>query len=347
MDIPSAVTGRQVALDNTQDPLLFFQRARTELLAAVEKGRQRRDECAVTVKRIWESVQNMSSEDASLSATVQEWQQSIKSALPKGEIDNQMRLAKQYLRRLDNAQKRILDAWGLTPNELHRVGSFFPSNLSQTMWRGLAEISGIATLEEAKPLLVQSMHDRLNAGDHGHGWRGERWLLPQDLKATKKDLEKKKVSQAAIKTGTLQDFDTPSITETLEEQNCNAGDSVEIGHATTRAKRRKRNHASDRAFDGRSVASRPTTRSSTNAKGRPDTHNQYTQKCPMKNAQVPLKAVRCSPSSTNLAGIEQGPRAGVFMNAARHKRKGIQHTERDYKSVNEAAEDSTSLNEVS
>ena len=52
----------------------------------------------------------MSSQDASLSAIVQEWQQSIRSALPKGEIDNQMRLAKQYLKRLDNAQKRILDA---------------------------------------------------------------------------------------------------------------------------------------------------------------------------------------------------------------------------------------------
>ena len=213
------------------------------------------------------------------------------------------------------------------------------------MWRRLAEISGIATLEEAKPLLVQNMHDRLNAEDHGHGWRGERWLLPQDLKATKKDLEKKKVSQAAIKTVTPQDFDMPSITETLEEQNRNAGDSVDIGHATTRAKRRKRNHDPDRAFGGRSVASRPTTRSSMNAKGRPDTCNQYTQKSPMKNVQVPLKAVRISPSSTNLAGMEQRPRAGDYMNAARHRR-GVQHTERDYKSVNEAVEDPTSLNEV-
>ena len=72
MDIPSAMTCRQVTLDNTQDPMRFFQRARTELLAAVEKSQQWRDECAVTVKRIWESVQNLSTQDASLSARAQE-----------------------------------------------------------------------------------------------------------------------------------------------------------------------------------------------------------------------------------------------------------------------------------
>ena len=172
------MTCRNVNIDNTQDPMLFFQRARTELLAAVEKSQQWRDECAVTVKRIWESVQNLSTQDALLSARAQEWQQSVRSALLKGEINNQLRLAQQYLKRLGNAQKRIFDAWGLTPNELLKVESFFPLTLSQTIWRGLAEISETATLKEAKTLLVQKMHDRLNAEDHGHGWRADRWLLP-------------------------------------------------------------------------------------------------------------------------------------------------------------------------
>ncbi len=358
MDIPNAVTCRQIALDSTEDPTLIFQRAQTELLAAVEKSQQWRDECAVTVARIWESVQNLSSRDASLSARVQEWQQSIRSALPKGEIDNQLRLAQQYLKRLDNAQKRILDAWGLTPNELLKVGSFFPLNLSQTMWRGLAEISETVTLEEAKTLLVQKMHDRLNAEDHGHGWRADRWLLPQDLKATKKDIEKKKVSRAAIQTETPQDFDIPLITENLEEQNRNAGDGLDFGHVTTRAKRRKRNHNPDRAFDGRHVASRSTTKSNLDATGHPDTSNQYAQQFPIKNAQGPLEAVRYSPSLVNLAGMElvrhsdsvQGPGTGDYMNAVRHhEREGMQYTERDYINVvsfNKTVENSASLNEV-
>nr|AUW31015.1 hypothetical protein [Cladonia uncialis subsp. uncialis] len=258
--MPASVTCRQITLNSIEDPTLLFQRARTELLAAVKKSQQWRDECAVTVTRIWESVQNMSYQDASLSPRVQEWQQNIISALPKGEIDNQLRLAKQYLQRLDSAQKRILDAWGLTPNELLTVGSYFPSSLSQTMWRGLAEISETVTLEEAKTLLVQKMHDRLNAEHHGHGWRADRWLLPQDLKATKKDLEKNKVSRAAIERQTPQDFDIPSITENLK-QNRNTGDGLDFRHDLTRAKRRKRNHDPDRAFDGRLVASRSTTKS--------------------------------------------------------------------------------------
>ena len=169
MNLPSAMTCRQVALNNTQDPILFFQRARTELLTAVEKSRQWRDDCAVSVKRIWESGQDPSSQVTSLPARVQEWQQSVRSALPKGEIDNQLRLAQQYLRRLNNAQKRILDSWGLTPDEFLKVGNFFPSTLSHTMSRALAEISGMARLEDAKKLFVQKMHDRLNAEDHGHG----------------------------------------------------------------------------------------------------------------------------------------------------------------------------------
>ena len=362
MDIPSAVTCRQIGPDSLKDPNLFFQRARTELLAAVEKSQQWRDECSVTVARIWESVQDLNYQDASLSARVQEWQQSIRSALPKGEINNQLRLAKEYLKRLDNAQKRILNAWGLTPNELLKVGSFFPSNLSQTMWRGLAEISEIVTLEEAKTLLVQKMHDRLNAEDHGHGWREDRWLLPQDLKATKKDLEKKKVSRAAIKTSTPQDFDIPSITdsitENLEEQDHNAGDSLNFKHVTTRAKRRKRNHDPDRAFDGRLVASRSTTKTGLDANGHPDTRNQHAQRSPMKNAQGPLEAVRYSPSSANLAGMEpvphsnsvQGPGAGDYMNAVRHhEREGMQYTDRvyiDVVSVDKAVENSTSSSEV-
>ena len=150
------------------------------------------------------------------------------------------------------------------------------------MWLGLAKISETATLEEAKTLLVQKMHDRLNAEDHGHGWRADRWLLPQDLKATKKDLEKK-ASPAAIKTETPQDFDIPSITENFEEENRNAGDNVDFGHVTTRTQRRKRNHDPGRAFDGRLAASRSTTRCSLDAKGRPDTRNQYAQKSPTKN----------------------------------------------------------------
>ena len=105
------------------------------------------------------------------------------------------------------------------------------------MWLGLAKISETATLEEAKTLLVQKMHDRLNAEDHGHGWRADRWLLPQDPKATKKDLEKK-ASHAAIKTEAPQDFDMSSITENFEEQNRNAGDIVDFGHVTMRTKRR-------------------------------------------------------------------------------------------------------------
>lgn len=344
MDISSAMTCRQIALDNTQDPILFFQRARTELLTAVEKSQQWRDECAVTVKRIWESMQDLSSQDASLSARVQEWQQSVRSALPMGEIDNQLRLAQQYLRRLGNFQKRILDAWGLTPYELHEVGSFLPSNLSQTMWRGLAELSGIATLEEARTILVQKLHERLTAEDHGHGWRGEKWLLPQDIKATKKDLEKKKASQATVQTETPQDFDMPSITENFKE-NRNAGDSVDIGHVTTRTKRRKRNHDHDRAFDGRSVASGPTTRNSLDAKGRPNTCNQHTHKPPMNKAQGTFKVVRYPPLSTNLARMEQGPGAGGCLNVARHhEREHMQYTERD--TDNEVVEDSTSSDTV-
>lgn len=334
MDIPSAVTCCQIGLDSTQDPILFFQRARTELLAAVEKSQQWRDECSITVKRIWESVQNLSYQDASLSARVQEWQQSIRSALPKGEINNQLRLAQQYLKRLDNAQKRILDAWGLTPNELLKVGSFFPPNLSQTMWRGLAEISETVTLEEAKTLLVQKMHERLNAEDHGHGWRADRWLLPQDLKATKKELDQKKVSRAAMKRGTPQDLDIPSNTANLEEHNCNAGNDIDFRHVTTRAKRRKRNYEPDQAFDGRFLASRPTTRSGFDAKGRPNTRNQNTQKSPMKKASGPLEA-----------GREQGFGAGEYMNAA-HDREDMHRTERDYSSVDEAVENSASSSEV-
>lgn len=346
MDIPSAVTTGRIALDNAQDLTLFFQRARTELLAAIEKGQQRRDDCVVTVKRIWESVQNLSSQDASLSARVQEWQQDIKSALPKGEINNQLRLAKQYLRRLDNAQKRILDAWGLAPNELLQVMSFFPSKLSQTMWRALAEISEIVTFEEAKILLIQKMHQRLNAEGHGHGWRADRWLLPQDLKATKKDLEEKKVPGGAIKTETPQHFDMPSITANLEEQKRNARDSVDSRHITTRTKRRKRNHDPGRAFDGKVVVSRPTTRSGLDAKGRRNTRNQHAHKSPMKNAQGPLEAVGYSPSSANLAGREQGSGVGDYMNVA-HERECMHHTERDYSLVDEAGENSSSSNEVS
>ena len=345
MDIPSAMTCRQVALDSTIDPILFFQRARTELLTAVEKGQQWRDECAVTVKRIWESVQDLSSQDASLSARVQEWQQSVRSALPKGEIDNQLRLAQQYLRRLGNFQKRILDAWGLTPYELLQVGTFPPSTLSQTMWRGLAELSGIATLEEARTLLAQKLHERLTAEDHGHGWRGEKWLLPQDIKATKKDIEKKKASHATVKTETPQDFDMPSITENFENENCNAGDSVHIGHVTTRTKRRKRNHGSDRAFDGRSVASRPATRNILDAKGRPNTRNQNTHKHSVNKAQGTLKAVGYPSLSTNLARMKQGPGAGDCLNVVRHhERKHMQSAERD--TDNEVVEDSTSSDKV-
>ena len=293
-----------------------------------------------------------------MSARVQEWQQSIRSALPKGEINNQLRLAQQYLKRLDNAQKRILDAWGLTPNELLIVGSFFPSNLSQTMWRGLAEISETVTLEEAKTLLVQKMHDCLNAEDHGHGWRADRWLLPQDLKATKKDLEKKKVSRAAIKTETPQDFDILSVTENLEEQNRNAGDGLDFGYVTTQAKRRKRNHGPDRAFDGRHVASRSTTKSGVDANRHPDTSNQHAQKSPMKNARGPIESARYSSSSADLAGKElvrhsdsiQGPGTGDYIDTVRHhEREGMQYTERDYinvVSVNKTVEKSTSSNEM-
>ncbi len=97
------MTCSQIALNSTEEPTLLFQRARTELLAAVKKNQQWRDECAVMVSRIWESVQNMSYQDASLSPRVQEWQQNIRNALPKGEIENQLRLADQYLKRLDSA----------------------------------------------------------------------------------------------------------------------------------------------------------------------------------------------------------------------------------------------------
>ena len=169
------------------------------------------------------------------------------------------------------------------------------------MWRGLAEISETATLEEAKTLLVQKMHARLNAEDHGHGWRADRWLLPQDLKATKKDLEKKKESQAAIETEMLQDFDIPSITENFEEENHNAGDSVDFGHVTTRTKRRKRSHDPDRAFDGRLAASRSTIRCGLDAKGRPNTRNQYAQKSYTERDYVPVDEVaENSPSSNHV-----------------------------------------------
>ena len=346
MDIPSAVTSGQLAYDNTQDPSLFFHRARTELLTAVEKSQRRHDEYAVTVRRIWESVRNLSSQDASLSARVQEWQQSIRSALPKGEIENQLRLAKQYFRRLNNAQKRIFAAWGLTPNELLEVGSFLPSNPSQTMWRALAEISEIVTFEEADTLLVQKMHERLNAGGHGHGWRADRRLLPQDLKAAKKDLEEKIVSEDAIKTEMPQHLDMPSITENPEEQEYNAGDSIDSRHIAMRTKRRKRNHDPNRAFDGKVVVSGPTLRSGLGAKGRRNTRNQHAHKSPVKNAQRPLEAVRYSASSATLVGREQGSGAGDYMNAE-HEREEMHHTEQDYSLVDEAGENTTSSIEVS
>ena len=346
MDIPSAVTSGQLAYDNIQDPSLFFHRARTELLTAVEKSQRRHEEHAVTVRRIWESVRNLSSQDASLSARVQEWQQSIRSALPKGEIENQLRLARQYFRRLNNAQKRILAAWGLTPSELLEVGSFLPSNPSQTMWRALAEISEIVTFDEADTLLVKKMHERLNAGAHGHGWRADKRLLPQDVKAAKKDLEEKIVSEDAIKTETPQHIDIPSITENLEEYECNAGDSVDSRHIATRTKRRKRNHDPNRTSDDKVVVSGPTTRSALAAKGRRSARNQHAHISPVKNAQRRLEAVRYSASSTTLVGREQGSGTGDYMKAA-HEGEEMHHTEQDYSLVNEVGENTTSSVEVS
>ena len=345
MDIPSAVTSGQLAYDNTQDPSLFFHRARTELLTAVEKSQRRQDEYSVTVRRIWESVRNLSSQDASLSARVQEWQQSIRSALPKGEIENQLRLAKQYFRRLNNFQKRIFAAWGLTPSELLEVESFLPSNPSQPMWRALAEISEIVTFEEADTLLVKKMHERLSAGGHGHGWRADKRLLPQDVKAAKKDLEEKIVSEDAIKTETPQHIDTPSITENLEEYECNAGDSVDLRHVATRTKRRKRNHDPNRISDDKVVVSGPTTRSALAAKGRHNTRNQYAY-IPMKNAQRRLQAVRYSASSTTLVRREQGSGTGDYMKAG-HEGEEMYHTEQAYSLVNEVGENTTSSVEVS
>lgn len=55
---------------------------------------------------------------------------------------------------------------------------------------------------EAATLLVQKLHDYLNA---------------QDLKVIKKNPEKDKASQATIKTETLQDFNIHTITENLAE----------------------------------------------------------------------------------------------------------------------------------
>ena len=137
----------------------------------------------------------------------------------------------------------------------------------------------------------------------------------------------------------------PSITENFEEEDRNAGDSVDFGHVTTRTKRRKRSHDPDRAFDGRLAASRSTTRCSLDAKGRHDTRNQYAQKSHMKNSQGPQEAIRYSSSSANLPGMEQGSGAGDYMNAV-HEREDVHCTERDYVSIDEPAESSTSSNKV-
>ena len=51
---------------------------------------------------------------------------------------------------------------------------------------------------------------------HKTGWRANRWLLPQDLKPSRKDIEKKRVSRAANKTETRQAFDMPMIKDNLE-----------------------------------------------------------------------------------------------------------------------------------
>ena len=67
---------------------------------------------------------------------------------------------------------------------------------------------------------------------HKTGWRANRWLLPQDLKATKRHIEKKRKPRAANKTATRQDFDIPLITENHEEQNHNVGDSLNFAHRT-------------------------------------------------------------------------------------------------------------------
>ena len=67
---------------------------------------------------------------------------------------------------------------------------------------------------------------------HKTGWRANRWLLPRDLKASRKYTEKKRVSRAANKTETRQGFDIPLIAENLEEQNHNAGDSLNFAHRT-------------------------------------------------------------------------------------------------------------------
>ena len=67
---------------------------------------------------------------------------------------------------------------------------------------------------------------------HKTGWRANRWLLPQDLKASKKDIEKKRVSWFANKTEMRQGFDIPMIKENLEGQSRNTGDSLNFAHRT-------------------------------------------------------------------------------------------------------------------
>ena len=77
----------------------------------------------------------------------------------------------------------------------------------------------IADAEEIKEIVqLQKASGRPDPKSlHRIGWRADEWLLPQLLKATKKDIEKKRVSRAANKTETRQDFDKALITENLEE----------------------------------------------------------------------------------------------------------------------------------